>query len=101
MRSPIRLRFTESMAGFVKRGEHRYGPGLRGGRMEGTALRVRLTLSTADVRRFVTDPEHPMAVSDGSIECEVFGGVRPVIAGICNILVDTDVPGWKQLRYRL
>jgi len=89
------------MAGFVKLGEVDYDRGLRGGRMEGTALRLRLTLSTGDVHRFVADSAHPMAVSGGSVACAAFGGARPVDAGTCNILVDTDVPRSKQLRYRL
>lgn len=97
---PTKLWFTEEMKGFVHAGQADYDEGFREGKKEGGALMFHLTITTDDVDRFVTRPEHE-ARTEGYIRCEALGGERPVTQGTFNLLVDQADPARKAMLYRL
>ena len=93
------VRFTETMSGFVSLGESEPATGAERGRQDGTRLTFRLTITAADIDRFVTEPEHA-ASAEGWVECEALGGRLPVERGWFNLFVE-DSPVSRQMRYRL
>jgi predicted patatin/cPLA2 family phospholipase len=99
-RTPISVEFTEQMKGFLALGERDYGEGYEKGRLVGLSAAVRMTISIADLDRFVTDPQHQAKVG-GHIDCAAFGGRRPVSEGVFNMLVDLAEPSRKAMYYRL
>jgi predicted acylesterase/phospholipase RssA len=95
-----RLSFTEEMKGFVSPGQADYDTAAHEGKRAGGALMFHLTITTEDVDRFVTHPEHE-ARAEGYIRCEAFGGERPVEQGTFNLFVDQADPARKVMLYRL
>ena len=98
--APTTLQFTEEMKGFVALGEPDYVRGYDKGKLADLSANVRLTIKIADVDLFVTDPQH-VATAEGYVECEAFGGRRPVSQGVFNLLVDLADPARKAMYYRL
>lgn len=98
--APISLEFSEVMRGFVTVGEPDYDKGFRAGKTAGTALVVQLTIKTDDINRFITFPQHEAEVT-GVVVSPLYGGTRPVIHGVFNLLVDTENPERKAMYYRL
>ena len=96
----VALSFAEVMKGFVAFGATDFDAGYRRGEAEDASLRVDLTVSTEDVARFVTHPQHEAAVA-GSIVAAALGGSRPIRSGSFNLLVDTEDPARKLMTYRL
>jgi len=96
----VSLEFTEQMKGFLTKGEVDYQKGYTTGKTAGTAAMVRLTIQTADVNRFVTDPQHE-AKAIGTFKSDLFGGTRPVEDGGFNLFVDLDDATRKAMYYRL
>jgi predicted acylesterase/phospholipase RssA len=98
--APISLEFSEVMRGFVTVGETDYDKGFRSGKIANKSLVVKLTIKTDDLNHFITFPQHEAEVT-GSIISAQYGGVRPVIHGVFNLLVDTENPERKAMYYRL
>ena len=98
--SPTSLEFTEEMKGFITPGETDYDRGFRTGKINGTEMRVHLTIKTNDVNHFVQSPEHE-ASAEGYIVCPDFGGERRVLKGVFNLLIATAEPDHKTMNYRL
>ena len=94
------LSFREVMKGFVSLGETDYDRGLRKGQADGTDLSLQLEIKTEDVDRFVTTPQHE-ASANGTIMCAAFGGERPVLQGVFNLLIDSEQSDRKIMYYRL
>lgn len=97
-RAPVRLRFTEEMKGFVGLGEDDPRQGAAQGRADGTRLGFHLTISMADVGRFVADPRH-LGTARGWIDCEALGG-RLAATGTFNLFV-AAATGRRHMLYRL
>ena len=93
-------RLNSSMKGFVALGEVDYDRGYRKGESEGNATAVRLQIAVDDLDRFITSPQHEASAS-GVVLCPAFGGERPVLQGVFNLLVDVDRPNRKAMYYRL
>lgn len=96
----ISLSFSEVMKGFIAPGETDYDRGFRKGQSDGTEAVVRLDVKTEDIDRFVTLPEHEASTS-GSVICAAYGGERPVLLGVFNLLVDAENADRKAMYYRL
>ena len=95
------LRFTEQMKGFVGRGQTTFERGYEAGERAGTRLVFELTIRVEDVERFCKDPDHE-APAEGWVECELFGGRRPVEMGRFNLFVESVGDTNRTLmRYRL
>ncbi len=98
--APTSLEFTEEMKGFITVGETDYDRGLRTGQANGTGAMVHLTIKADDVNRFITFPQHE-ASAIGYFKCDAFGGERPVLQGVFNLLIDNQEPDRKLMYYRL
>ena len=94
------LSFAEVMKGFVALGEVDYDRGYRKGESEGNATAVRLQIGVDDLDRFITNPQHEASAS-GVVLCPAFGGERPILQGVFNLLVDVERPNRKAMYYRL
>jgi predicted acylesterase/phospholipase RssA len=97
---PTSLEFTEEMKGYLTPGEVDYDRGFRTGQANGTDAMVHLTIRADDVNRLIDSPRHE-AVATGYFNCPAFGGQRPVIDGVFNLLVDNQDPDRKGMYYRL
>ncbi|ACY97563.1 MULTISPECIES: GMC oxidoreductase [Thermomonospora] len=92
------LSFTEEMKGSWTPGTADPRAGERGdGRRP---LAFRLTITAADVDRFLAEPEH-LAEATGWIESPALGGRRPVTRGHFNLFLATGDPDRRTMRYRL
>jgi predicted patatin/cPLA2 family phospholipase len=98
--APVSLQFSEVMKGYITNGEPDYDKGYRTGAAAGTPLVAELTIRTDDVNRFITAPQHEATVT-GSVRSPLYGGGRPITAGVFNLLVDTENPERKAMYYRL
>jgi len=88
------------MRGHVRPGETDPAAALGRDGTSGVPLEVRLGITVDDVDRFVTHPDHEAEVT-GVVECEAFGGERPVERGVFNLFVDQGDPRKKRMLYRL
>jgi cholesterol oxidase len=93
------LSFTEEMKGYVTFGEADFDRGYRAGRQAGTRFMFHLTITTNDVDRFISDPQHT-ADAEGWIESDAFGGRLPVTSGVFNLFVEESAQA-KRMLYRL
>ena len=93
------LEFTEEMKGFVTLDEGDPQRGYDQGRRDGTGLMFHLTIRTEDVDTFVAQAEHEAAAA-GYVDCDAFGGQRPVERGVFNLFVG-DRPDHRKMLYRL
>jgi predicted acylesterase/phospholipase RssA len=93
------LQFTETMRGFIAPGTD-FQPGFEAGKQQNTKLDVRLTIRTDDIDAFVVDPAHKAGVT-GTADSPLLGGKVQVISGEFNLLVSTQDPRKKEMRYRL
>jgi len=97
----VSLAFTEEMKGYVDFGETDFDRGFRAGQKAGTAFMFHLTITAADLLRFIADPEHTAAAA-GWIESDGFGGRLPVTGGVVNLFADQHAsPAEKRMLYRL
>ena len=97
----VSLSFTEEMKGYVNFGETDFDIGFRAGKKARTAFMFHLTITAADVDRFIADPQHT-ADAVGWIESDAFGGQLPVTRGVFNLFVDQHAePPEKRMLYRL
>lgn len=55
---------------------------------------------TADLDRFVADPEHE-ARAEGYVVCDALGGKLPVERGVFNLFVDDGDPARRRMLYTL
>src|SRR5207244_9768835 len=99
MTEPTSLQFTEEMKGFVTLDESDPQRGYDQGRADGTKLMFRLTIRTEDVDTFVAQAQHEAAAT-GSVDCDAFGGERPVEKGVFNLFVG-EQPDQRKMLYRL
>jgi len=101
--TPVRssVAFTEEMKGYVTFGETDFDRGYQQGRKDDTFLMFHLTISTADVDRFVKDPAHDTEDVTGWVRCDALGGQLPVEKGRFNLFVDQQDPAFKKMLYRL
>jgi cholesterol oxidase len=100
MRDLMTLSFTEEMKGFVALGGRDHEDGFVEGKKAGLSLMFHLTITAADVDRFLADPRHE-AEAVGWVESERLGGRLPVERGIFNLFVDTEDPRTTHMRYHL
>jgi predicted acylesterase/phospholipase RssA len=104
---PVSLRFTERLRGtaalqFADDG-HPHSADDNGSPTSGWGMPLSLSLdvSTDDLDRFLTDPEHIASVN-GQLSSPAFGGDRQITGGSLHLLVDDDSdPARKEIRYRL
>ncbi len=95
---PIGLHFKESLQGHVTEGAADYHKGAEDpGRVD---LAYHLNISTEDLDAFIRLPDH-VAMADGTVDCDAFGGSRPVEGGTFNLLISGADPTRKQMLYRL
>jgi len=96
--APIGLHFKESLKGHVTEGVADYEQGAEAsGRVE---LSYHLEISTEDLDAFIRLPDH-VATAEGTVDCDAFGGSRPLEGGTFNLLVSGADPTRKQMLYRL
>ena len=88
------------MKGFLTIGETDYDRGFRTGQANGDSAMVQLTIKADDVDRFLVHPQHE-ATAQGFFDCPAFGGKRPVLHGVFNLLVDDGDTNFKAMYYRL
>jgi hypothetical protein len=93
------VQFTETMRGFMAPAQD-FQPGFDAGRQQNTKLDVRLTIRTDDIDAFVVDPAHKASVT-GTADSPHLGGKVQVTRGEFNLLVSTQDPRKKEMRYRL
>lgn len=94
------LEFTEEMKGFVALGERDPERGAETGRARGDRFMFHLTISVADVQRFVADAAHEGRAA-GYVECDLLGGRRDVVRGVFNLFTEEGDPSRRFMRYRL
>jgi cholesterol oxidase len=70
------------------------------GRSQGQRLSFRLTITAADIDRFVSDPDHA-ADAVGHVDCDVLGGRLRVERGWFNLFTRDDDPSRRRMLYRL
>jgi cholesterol oxidase len=92
--------FTEEMKGFVALDVDDPVRGGQLGRQLGQRLMFHLTITAPDVDRFVVDKEH-LGNASGYVECDLFGGQRPVWAGWFNLFTRDDDASRRLMLYRL
>jgi cholesterol oxidase len=63
-------------------------------------LDFKLTITAADIDRFLAEPEH-MATAEGWVELPGHGGRRPVERGWFNLFAPADAPDRRLMKYRL
>ena len=93
------LRFTEEMKGWFAFAEADYQRGEEEGKRANSSLMFHLTITTDDLDRFITDPDH-VAAAAGWVRSDVLGGTLPVTEGIFNLFV-TEAPHARRMLYRL
>ena len=90
--------FTETMKGYVTRGETDPGQGKDAEERE--AASFQLTISVEDIDVFVEDPRH-QADATGWVETKSLGAKRPVQEGTFQLFVDDADVETKRMLYRL
>jgi triacylglycerol lipase/cholesterol oxidase len=99
----VSVQFTEDMKGYVGLGETAdYQKGFDAGKAASNFFWFHLTIKVPDIQFFVRDPEKS-GTAEGWIQCEQFGGRRPVERGFFNCFVDVGAPqaNTRNMRYRL
>ncbi|WP_157408027.1 GMC oxidoreductase [Actinomadura atramentaria] len=91
------LSFTEDMTGHIAFGERDPAAGRKSADRVPAAFR--LTITAADVDRFVAEPGHT-ARAEGWVKIGE-GTRRPVGDGVFNLFVPGDAPDRREMRYRL
>ncbi|MFC0041731.1 GMC oxidoreductase [Actinomadura rayongensis] len=91
------LSFTEDMTGHVAFGAT--DPAAGDEAADRVPAAFRLTITAADVDRFVAEPGHT-ARAEGWVRIGE-GGRRPVESGVFNLFVPGDAPDRREMRYRL
>jgi len=99
-KSPVSLRFTEEMKGFVSLGAAAFEEGFERGKAADGALMVHLTIRIDDLDRFIADPAHE-AQAIGYVDSPLVGGRRPVLRGSFNLFADSEDLNRKTMNYRL
>ncbi|WP_055711602.1 GMC oxidoreductase [Streptomyces torulosus] len=97
---PTSLSFTEEMKGHVALDVDDPEQGHALGRSLGQRLSFRLTITAADVDRFVAEPTHA-ADTVGHVDCDVLGGRLEVERGWFNLFIQDGDPSRRRMRYRL
>ena len=98
--TPVCVRFTEQMKGFVTLGQQSFEEGYQTGHAQQTPLMFELTIAMDDIDRFIAIAEQP-AQAIGYIDSPLFGGRRPVLKGQFNLFADSGDIDCKTMRYRL
>lgn len=70
------------------------------GELGSSPLSLELEVQVGDVDAFVTRPDHEARL-EGSVDCDLLGGSRPVQRGVLNLFADDGDPRAKEIRYRL
>jgi cholesterol oxidase len=97
---PTSLSFTEQMKGYVALDVADPREGRKVGRSLGHRLMFELTITAADVERFVGDPAHE-AIATGHVDSDVLGGRLPVKSGWFNLFTRDGDPSRRRMLYRL
>ncbi len=94
----VSLSFSETMRGFVTRGEedHVVGASDKNRRSE---LAVDLTIDIDNVDQFIEQADHE-GTAAGKVRAPAYGGECPIERGTFNLFVDAD-SGRKLMKYRL
>jgi predicted patatin/cPLA2 family phospholipase len=97
---PTSLQFAEVMKGFLQAGETDSVRGAQAAQASSRQAELRLVIQIDDSDRFMQDPGHEARVA-GAVDFGPWGGSRPVVRGVFNLLVDGSSPGAKKMWYRL
>jgi cholesterol oxidase len=96
----MKVRFTETMAGFYTPGAPAYDTGEVVGRRDWNRLSFTLTMATDNLRAMLEDPDHRMSAT-GEVLCKEFAPVPlPVINGSFDLFTDASERRYR-MRYRL
>lgn len=96
----MRVRFTETMAGFYTPGAPAYDTGEVVGQRDWYRISFTLTMATDDLRAVLSDPDHRMSAS-GSVLCKECSPVPiPVVDGSFDLFTSAGA-GRYLMRYRL
>jgi cholesterol oxidase len=105
--TPSGIAFTETMKGFLVPATElpadigAYVAAEKAGQKAGTRAQFTLTITAADVERFLADPAHvALAVGDVTIDRLTGDGGSPVTAGVFNLFVE-DGPHRRKMLYSL
>lgn len=98
MATPLNVK--EWMKGYIGAGASSYDEGFLQGIDGGTRFAHEVLIHMDDVDRFIEEPGHE-ATMEGHIECDLFGGKRPVVGGTFNMLLDREDPKLKIMLYRM
>ncbi len=97
----MKVRFTESMAGFYSVNSPAYDAGYVVGQRDWNRLSFRLTIGTDDLDRVRSDPDHRMQAV-GEVRCKEFSPVgMPVHDGTFDLFAPARSDGRYLMRYRL
>lgn len=99
-KSPVGVRFTEEMTGFVAFGELDHARGAAAGRGNHVRVVVHLEIRIEDLDRFAADPDRGATVG-GWVNFEALGGILPIEAGTFNLFVEGAGTAGKRMLYRL
>jgi cholesterol oxidase len=94
------VRFTEQMKGFVKLDAGDPREAYEDARILDEKFMFELTIETADIDAFVSDPAHAGTAS-GYVEADVLGGRVPVERGWFNLFVQPENAAERRMIYRL
>ncbi|MFC4536143.1 GMC oxidoreductase [Sphaerisporangium dianthi] len=94
------LSFSEEMTGHIALGVADPRSGDLAERSHGGRCTFRLTISIADLDRFLAEPEH-LARAEGWVDADFLGGRRPVERGWFNLFAAGGAPDRREMRYRL
>lgn len=94
------LRFRETMAGALGRGEPDYLQGERLGRRAGESLAMHARVTIDDMQAFIADPAHAGSL-DGSIDYAPFGNAIACHSGSFNLFARGGSPRSKAMIYQL
>ncbi len=94
------IRFRETMAGAVMRGEQDYREGARRGNRAGEILAMHASVTIDDVQAFIADPAHAGTLR-GSVDYSPFGTGIECHSGTFNLFAPADDPHMKLMVYEL
>ena len=94
------LKVSELMKGYITLGDTEILSGYKNGLFAGTYIETQLTITSDDMKRFVSDPAHS-ALPSGLVKCPILGGDMAIEGGEFQLFVNTENNFLRRMNYRL
>src|SRR5437667_9839786 len=94
------LKVSELMMGYITLGDTEILSGYKNGLFAGTYIETQLTITSDDMKRFVSDPAHS-ALPSGLVKCPILGGDMAIEGGEFELFVNTENNFLRRMNYRL